>query len=292
MNRYIVKTADGTIRLYSPDIDYIQKQYPNATITLDEDKSYMEYIDNIINSSSFLPMYGECYRYINLIGQTIYIKLLTDGKGEYLDGIQYKVDNNLYVKPILWTLTSPQEFWEEWSTVILSNRTQERYTPKEFKKLTPKPKKLCKVYGRQWWYDDNGYVYVDTAIGSYKSRVERWKEFHDNPDALCVKIWWGNHHRAEVNWYHNEAEFRADFKEKFDNTPTYAQTPEYSILKFGFNSPHPDTVKSRTRLPFLKLGSSTTMAAIMTREMGGNTGFEHELEQVYKKLNEVLTKTE
>ena len=62
MNRWLVKTNDKSLRYptfkwYAPTIQEVQNQFPEAEITQDFDKSYLEYIEKIKEKSEYDMLY-------------------------------------------------------------------------------------------------------------------------------------------------------------------------------------------------------------------------------------------
>ncbi len=77
MNRWLVKTNDKSLRYptfkwYAPTIQEVQNQFPEAEITQDFDKSYLDYIEKIKAKSEYNMVYDRK-------GREVYAFKVSDG---------------------------------------------------------------------------------------------------------------------------------------------------------------------------------------------------------------------
>ena len=250
MNRYTIKQDDGYIlHLYYPTIEAAKQAYPNASIEPYEDDSFVEYIGKIMNLAEDASAiwwkipYGCGY---------IAYRQFKDEEG-WLDGCEYiRYDEHRYTVPFMKTITNPKSFYERFFEGVNDGEHGfARFTKRQFEKLKgkAKPVKFCTIDGDTWYVDGYGNFFERDNYSTSKKAVDEWKQFHDNPDAVLGKIWYGVHERTS-GWYKNMDEFMADFNAKAKATPTWAATPRYEIKKIGYRKKHPYDRENYIRLPF------------------------------------------
>ena len=249
MNRYAIKQDDYILHLYYPNIEAARQAYPNASIEPYEDDSFVEYIGKIINLAEDASAiwwkipYGCGY---------IAYRQFKDEEG-WLDGCEYiRYDEHRYTVPFMKTITNPKSFYERFFEGVNDGEHGfARFTKRQFEKLKgkAKPVKFCTIDGDTWYVDGYGNFFERDNYSTSKKAVDEWKQFHDNPDAVLGKIWYGVHERTS-GWYKNMDEFMADFNAKAKATPTWAATPRYEIKKIGYRKKHPYDRENYIRLPF------------------------------------------
>lgn len=250
MNRYSITKNNTTLHLYYPTIEAAKQAYPNAIIEPYKDTTFIEYVKKIKSLSHITPVgwwkipYGSGY---------IAYYQYKDEDG-YLDGCEYvRYDHHSYTVPFMKTITNPKSFYERFFEGVNDGEHGfARFTKRQFDKLKgkAKPVKFCKIEGDTWYVDGYGNFFEHFSYLTGKEQVEKWKQFHDNPDAVYAQIWSGEYGKYTLGWYNNMDEFMADFKAKAESTPTWAATPRYEIKKIGYRKKHPYDRENYIRLPF------------------------------------------
>ena len=121
MNRWIVETNDTSLRFptfkwYAPTIEEVQKQFPEAKITQDFDRSYLKYIELIKEKSTYPLRYDpkgrEMYAF-RISGATLIVKFSKDEDG-YLDIAFYQTwEDKRYLDPVGFILSDPKYVYDK-----------------------------------------------------------------------------------------------------------------------------------------------------------------------------------
>lgn len=251
MNRYLVKQEGKKLKLYFSSIKKAKEKYPKAEIELYEDNSFIEYVEKI--QSLTTEVSGNWWKIPYSYGYIMY-RQFKDEDG-WLDGCEYigYYEHN-YTVPFMKTLTNPKDFYEKFfdDDVLNVEHGFKRLTKREFGKLKgkAKPVKFCTIEGVSWCVDGYGNFFEYESYEVNKKAVEEWKQFHDNSNAVYAQIWSGIYNKSCYQWYNSMDEFKADFEKKKDETPSYAATPRYEIIRIGYKKPHPYDRKNYIRLPY------------------------------------------
>lgn len=120
MNRWLVKTNDKSLRYptfkwYAPTIQEVQNQFPEAEITQDFNKSYLEYIEKIKEKSEYNMVYDrkgrEVYAFKVSDGHLV-VKLSKDEDG-YLDIAFYQLwKYKRFLDPVGFILSNPKHVYD------------------------------------------------------------------------------------------------------------------------------------------------------------------------------------
>ena len=249
MNRYTIKQDDYILHLYCPNLEAAKQVYPNAIIEPYEDNFFVNYIEKIMAMAEDTS--AKWWKIPYGCGYIAY-RQFKDEDG-WLDGGEYiRYDKHSYTVPFMKTITNPKSFYERFFEGVNDGEHGfARFTKRQFDKLKgkAKPIKFCSIDGTTWYVDGYGNFFEKDNYSTGKKAVDEWKQFHDNPDAVFGKIWYGEHKRTSC-WYKNMDEFMADFKAKAESTPTWAATPRYEIKKIGYKKKHPYDRENYIRLPF------------------------------------------
>lgn len=127
MKRWLVSYFDNgqkNLKLYYPSIDNVKEIYPNATITEFDDTKHIPFINAIIKKSSKQYEINksdyelqEVYEYISDFGRFTIILSKDLRDNHYYDYLKYThYKQHSFVLPVLSTITTPQEFYEEFGS--------------------------------------------------------------------------------------------------------------------------------------------------------------------------------
>lgn len=120
MNRWIVKTNDKSLRYltfkwYAPTLSDVQKSFPEAEITQDFDKSYLEYIDKIKQKSKHNVAYdhkGREVYFFSLSDGYLVVKFSKDVDG-YLDVAFYQLwKHKRFLDPVGFIMSNPKYVYD------------------------------------------------------------------------------------------------------------------------------------------------------------------------------------
>lgn len=120
MNRWIVKTNDKSLRYptfkwYAPTLNDVQKSFPEAEITQDFDKSYLEYIDKIKQKSKHNVTYdrkGREVYFFSLSDGYLVVKFSKDVDG-YLDVAFYQLwKHKRFLDPVGFIMSNPKHVYD------------------------------------------------------------------------------------------------------------------------------------------------------------------------------------
>lgn len=300
MNRYIIHLKDGKkLKQYYNSLEEIQSIYPECNIEIDEDKSFLKYIDKIKSISE--PITDVLWKILYGVGYILYQQYMADG--EYIDGCKYmRFDEHKHTIPILKTFSNPKDFYERFfdDDVLGENHGYKRMSKREFGKLKDKekPVRFCKMDTVNWYVDGYGNFYFQDTIN--KNQIVNWEKFNGNDKAVLGRIWYGNC-KYSCRWYNNMEEFMSEFKQTVKETPAYFAAPRYEIIKQGYDMLHPYDRRNTIRLPYYpivkipKNERNATKVALSWNKILRESEFKGEiniLEKVIKKYWEYIDKKE
>ena len=244
MNRYYVTIPEGRIKYYAPSEQEVRRVFPEATdITPFDDTTHLYYVEKIQSQTEQELGKG---RWIidTVFGKIEYQQFYDpDEPDKLLDGCKYKLTKPIgYTCPILWTLSSPKDFYNTYMKIALpmtTNWTRCNYLEwAKIKKDGHFRKTKVKDDNGWFWVNDKGEVYeVDNQ---HKEAKDLWKKFGNNPDTVKVKYWtngcWGKN-----AYFANCAEYEAWFDKQVNTKIDYVGNAL---------PPNPDLAKNVFRLPW------------------------------------------
>lgn len=223
------------------------------------DTSYLDYIQKIVDNSELISektkgdMKNE-FRQIKRGRNTCLIKFYKDLDDGYYDFLEYQRQFNQFINPVTYTWDDPKSFYEEYRTDLFGENAGKEHKWISYKELRKEKPKLLKYKGvYKFWVDADGYYYVaDKRNYPSKRNRELFKEFGNNPNAVCVECKLGSS-KTTYDWWHNFDEFLEYFKEESKKVPAYEATPSYRVLHKGFQKTPPEDRKVILRLPFFNV---------------------------------------
>ena len=244
MNRYYVTIPEGRIKYYAPSEQEVKRVFPEATdITPFDDTTHLYYVEKIQSQAEQELGKG---RWIidTVFGKIEYQQFYDpDESDKLLDGCKYKLTKPIgYTCPILWTLSSPKDFYNTYMKIappMTTNWTRCNYLEwAKIKKDGHFRKTKVKDDNGWFWVNDKGEVYeVDNQ---HKEAKDLWKKFGNNPDTVKVKYWtngcWGKN-----AYFANCAEYEAWFDKQVNTKIDYVGNAL---------PPNPDLAKNVFRLPW------------------------------------------
>ena len=244
MNRYYVTIPEGRIKYYAPSEQEVKRVFPEATdITPFDDTTHLYYVEKIQSQAEQELGKG---RWIidTVFGKIEYQQFYDpDESDKLLDGCKYKLTKPIgYTCPILWTLSSPKDFYNTYMKIappMTTNWTRCNYLEwAKIKKDGHFRKTKVKDDNGWFWVNDKGEVYeVDNQ---HKEAKDLWKKFGNNPDTVKVKYWtngcWGKN-----AYFANCAEYEGWFDKQVNTKIDYVGNAL---------PPNPDLAKNVFRLPW------------------------------------------
>ena len=320
MNRWYVETpytqGKESMKIYAKTLEDVQSKFPEAiSITPCDDKSHLQYIEDIISRSKLVNIklnqkrnyVTEFYRYDG--GSFIlYIKLYKDcDDNKYFDYCEYKIrdDGNLFVY-IGWMVSDIEETYDRYFYSVPHKDIGYTVTPKEVKKN--KYKKWYNKDGEYGWIDDDGYFYFADKISmpNKKNKEEYIKFSQCRETAILVKYRYFTqqqpHGKTLTRWFVNDNEFQDFWKQVKAERPTYCQSPWYEVLKHGYKKLPPDDRKVVLRMPYINIKAELKekpyaevsrmweMLCLPMKEFKHYNGLHIWLEKIVKAYKEYLEK--
>ena len=265
MERFIIKDAKydyRPIRLYYSNIEEARQKYPDAEITIDADKNFLESVEKI-KAMSEHTLYDYRQREIWKIpynNKYILYRQYIDEDGHYIDGCDYqRWDNITSTYPFAWTSSTPEEFAE---LFVIEKPFYDRENPcisqKELKKK--KAKKFYNKNNKSYWRDANGLFYkADKCDLPNTVDKEEYKRFKGNTEAVYVR--YGTEIAfSERDWFDNIDSFIEFFNDKKKSHPPYLGDLEYEVLKRGYKYAAPNERKVIIALPYIDVDKEIKLA--------------------------------
>lgn len=271
MNRWYVETSytqgKEPMKIYAKTLEDVQSKFPEAiSITPCDDKSHLQYIEDIISRSELIcskineenNQITELYYYYGN-GFTLCFKLYKwRDDDEYFDYCEYEIrnDSNLYIY-IGWMVSDIKKAYDRYFYSVPHKDTGYTVTPKEVKKN--KYKKWYNKDGEYGWVDADGYFYFADKISMpNKKNKEEYTYFTQYKDtAILVKyklFTQGSPHGViYTEWFANEQDFENFWNMMIVKCPAYCQSPWYEVLKRGYNKLPPDDRKIVLRMPYINV---------------------------------------
>lgn len=143
IKRWKVKTDKGyEMLLFYKTLEDAQARNPNCEIEKSDDYRYLEYIYKLLklpHEIKYDYRGREILKY-NIKHNTVYVRLFKEDDF-YLDGLQYQEHKDgRFINPITWTMSTPQELYEE---VFIQPISVARYSVRLYgQPKLPKPKEL------------------------------------------------------------------------------------------------------------------------------------------------------
>ena len=250
MNRYYVTIPEGRIKYYAPSEQEVKRIFPEATeITPFDDIPHLYHVKKI--QSQAKQELGKGRWIIDTVfGEMEYQQFYDpDEPDKLLNGCKYKLTKPIgYTFPILWSLSSPKDFYDTYLKIALpttTNWTRCNYLDwAKIKKNGHFRKTKVKDDNGWFWVNDKGEVYeVDNQLKEFK---DRWKKYKDNPDTIKAEI------ESHAGWskYIYFAS-KAEYEE-------WARRNEDEVVMSTRNAlpPNPDLAENVFRLPWYPIHQS------------------------------------
>lgn len=278
MKRFNVVTQNGTMRLYYPSIQEAKVAYPDAIISENADTSFLSYVEKIhsLSTDNLLNYHGGQVWKIPYHNSHILYRQFMD-EDEYIDGCEYQRHDNVgYTEPIMWNMSTPQEFYERFLCEEHIELPIEVISFKEIKQL--KAKKFWNKNNKAYWYDSNGYFYcADKCDLPNKNKKDDWAKFGGNKEAIFVG--YGTEIALrKYEWFESKAVFDAFWNEHIkEHNPAYG-TLQYEIKRKGYYTLAPEDRRVIFRLPWFDVNKergntheiARTWCKLMTQKQFGN----------------------
>lgn len=141
MRRFLVQFDDYQLKLYGKSLEYMEQKYPDSLIKEIFDDSHKEYCEKI-SSAAVEVLYDHKGRQVYKVpvnsGFSLVRLYKDDEDSTWYDYIEYQLSDVSYVKPTLFTIGNPKDFYDTYMNEIKFNMIQ---FASHGKKLT-KPKEL------------------------------------------------------------------------------------------------------------------------------------------------------
>lgn len=259
--------------MYNCDIPYLcyaateeeaRARNPNVeSITPYTDMSWQEYLNKILSAST-LKGYDYKGREVWIFPYSnydIWVKFHKDKDGDYYDYCEYQIrDLNCGgMIPITWTMSGPEEFWNEFGCEPPQHLPQGYVvTMNKIKKI--KPVKFYNKNNMVMWRDKDGYFYYadKESLPNTKAKQE-YDMFKDNPNAVLVQYSIATpsdpYGSMRIKWFGSYDEFMNFYNEAIKEVPESYARPSYEIIHKGYRKLPPFERKVILRLPYFNIDS-------------------------------------
>jgi len=257
MKRWIIEKPEGIFKLYYKDLATANERNPTA-ISIKEctDYGYLEHVEKIKTSATetLLNYKGKLVYKVPHNSAHVLVQLwydMIDGKPFYYDSLQFQNHDVIWVMPVIWEVSTPQEFCKRFLDDAPVDLPIEVISMRELKSL--KPIKFWFKNFRAYYRDANGYFYFahKRDLPGKKAREEYIKfKGNDNAVLACMLLRGQPEHKR---WYSSESEFLDEYRKFQANTPASHGSTSYEIKARGFKKISPEDRKILFRLPYFRL---------------------------------------
>ena len=263
MQRFIIKEPKyeyKSMRMYYKSIDEAKQKHPDAEITIDMDKSFIDSVEKIkaLSEHTFHDYKGREVWKIPHNGKFILYRQY-EYDGEYIDGCDYQRWDNVFgMNPITWTASDPKNFEK------LFLRSKPFYDGQLFISLKELRKRKAKRFynksGRAYWKDNNGLFYMAMKYDlPGAAENEEYEKFKDNRNA--VRVWYGTEPAfGKTKWFDNMDSFLQFFNNEKESHPSYLPKLQYRIREKGYKKLPPTDRKVVCALPYIDIDTEISLA--------------------------------